>query len=210
MTEVAETIRHHILEDVGSLKIARVYADALLAQALQQNQAQEILVELEALIHEVFDRHPELEAFLIDSSVGRETKANTIEKVFSNRVSPLLKNCFLVVNDHDRLELLRAIAWAYRQALDEQEGRQQVLVRSARPLAPDQTDRLRSELRTLFQIEPVLKEETDPDLLGGLVVRVGDWVYDASISTQLEILRNQILERSSHEIQSGRNRFSVG
>ena len=54
----------------------------------------------------------------------------------------------------------------------------------------------------------MLATKIDPDLLGGLVVRVGDWLYDASVRTQLETIRNQIIARSSHEIQSGRNRFS--
>ena len=45
-------------------------------------------------------------------------------------------------------------------------------------------------------------------LIGGLVVQVGDWLYDASVKARLDQLRNQILERSSHEIQSGRDRFS--
>src|SRR5207253_2562808 len=46
------------------------------------------------------------------------------------------------------------------------------------------------------------------DLLGGMTVRVGDWLYDASVRTQLETIRNQLITRSSHEIQSGRDRFS--
>ena len=48
----------------------------------------------------------------------------------------------------------------------------------------------------------------EPELLGGLVVQVDDWVYDASVRTRLDILRKQLVERSSHAIQSGRDRFS--
>jgi F-type H+-transporting ATPase subunit delta len=47
----------------------------------------------------------------------------------------------------------------------------------------------------------------DPSLLGGLVVRTGDYVYDASVRTRLETIRKQLIERSSHEIQTGRDRF---
>ena len=55
--------------------------------------------------------------------------------------------------------------------------------------------------------EPVLHTRVDPDLLGGLVVRVGDWLYDASVRTRLADIRDQVIQRSSHEIQSGRDRF---
>jgi F-type H+-transporting ATPase subunit delta len=53
-----------------------------------------------------------------------------------------------------------------------------------------------------------LQEQVDPDLLGGLIVRVGDWVYDASVRRELETLRSELIARSSHEIQSRRDQFS--
>ena len=84
----------------------------------------------------------------------------------------------------------------------------QVRVRSAVPLADDQRERLTGELRETFGKEPVLHASVEPDLLGGLVVQVDDWVYDGSIRTRLDILRKQLVERSSHAIQSGRDRFS--
>ena len=51
-------------------------------------------------------------------------------------------------------------------------------------------------------------ERLDPNLLGGVVVRVGDSLFDGSIRTKLVQLRNQLLEKSSHEIQSRRDHFS--
>jgi F-type H+-transporting ATPase subunit delta len=84
-----------------------------------------------------------------------------------------------------------------------------VQVQSAVALAQDQQERLRAELQAAFHKEPVLETQVDPNLLGGMVVRVGDWLYDLSVRTQLENIRDQIIARSSHEIQSGRNRFSA-
>src|SRR5262249_56227312 len=97
---------------------------------------------------------------------------------------------------------------AYGDRGDRGAGGMGVEVRSAAPLDDDQRDRLRRELQETFHLEPLLETEVDPELLGGMLVRVGDWVYDASVRTQLETIRNQIIARSSHEIQSGRNRFS--
>ena len=75
------------------------------------------------------------------------------------------------------------------------------------PLPDDQRDQLTRELRELVHGEPILETEVDPDLLGGLVVRFHDWLYDGSVQTQLQTIRNQLIESSSHEIQSGRDRF---
>ena len=55
--------------------------------------------------------------------------------------------------------------------------------------------------------EPVFEQETDPSLIGGAVLRVGDTVYDGSIANQLQNLRQQMIDRSAHEIQSRRDRF---
>ena len=55
--------------------------------------------------------------------------------------------------------------------------------------------------------EPVLETLEDPELIGGVVLRVGDTVFDGSVARQLEQLREQMIDRSVHEIQSRRDRF---
>jgi len=56
--------------------------------------------------------------------------------------------------------------------------------------------------------EPVLVRVVDPDLIGGIVFRVGDTVYDGSVASRLEQLRQQMIHRSVNEIQRRRDRFS--
>jgi F-type H+-transporting ATPase subunit delta len=55
--------------------------------------------------------------------------------------------------------------------------------------------------------EPVFRLRVDPALVAGAVVRIGDTVYDGSIANQLNVLRQQMMDRSAHEIQSRRDRF---
>lgn len=197
------------IADVSQQRIARVYAEALLAAALKRNEAENVLAELNALEQRVQRPNPIMAAFFTSGVISRDNKARTIRTVFENRSSELLVNFLLVLNDHDRLNLLRAIHAAYQKLLDERAGRMYVQVRSAVPLAGDQADKLRSELRATFQREPQLETRVDPELLGGLVVQLGDWVYDGSVRTRLQHLKNQILMESSHAIQGGRDRFSI-
>jgi F-type H+-transporting ATPase subunit delta len=194
--------------DVGTERIARVYAEALLRAAEDRHQVDDALAELDSLIRDVFRAAPEWELFLSSGAVGRDRKTAVIRSVFEGRASELLVNFLLVLNDHERLDLLRAIVEAYRELRDEKAGRVAVMVRSAVPLPADQRERLIQELRETFQKEPVIETQLDPDILGGVVVRVGDWVYDQSVKSKLENIRNQLIARSSHEIQSGRDRFS--
>jgi F-type H+-transporting ATPase subunit delta len=198
---------HALTADVSAQRVARVYAEALLNAADKHGQGDAVLDELQALIQEVFSADPRLETFLSGGVISRRAKADAIRSVFQNRASATFLNFLLVLNDHERLELLRPVLAAYRALRDERARRIRVRVQTAVPLPDDQRQRLLHELREVFHLEPVLDEQVDPDLLGGMVVRVGDWLYDASVRTRLETLQNQVIARSSHEIQSRRDRF---
>ena len=194
--------------DVGAQRIAQTYAQALLNAAEKQNQGRETLEDFDALIGQVFHAKPDLEKFLSNLAVGREAKGAALRATFSGRASEVFTNFLLVVNEHDRLDLLRSILAAYREEYEARTNKVRVHVRSAVRLADDQRERLLSELREALNREPVLEMQVDPDLLGGLVVRVGDSLFDGSVRTRIDAIRNQLIERSSHEIQSGRDRFS--
>jgi F-type H+-transporting ATPase subunit delta len=193
--------------DVGSQRVARVYAQALLDAAGAAGQVEDVLQDLDGLFADVIRADPEFEAFLASGAIGRRAKAEVIERAFAGRANPLFVNFLLVLNEHDRLDLLRGVRQAAREISDERAGRMPVLVRSAVPLPDDQRERLRGELREAFRKEPVLETRVDPALLGGLVVRVGDWLYDASVRARLEEIRNQLIASGSHEIQSRRDHF---
>jgi F-type H+-transporting ATPase subunit delta len=195
--------------DVGAQRVARTYAQALLDAAEKRGQAQEVLDELESLVHDVFAAAPQFEGFLASRAIGRKRKPPVIRSAFQGRASDLFLNFLLVLNDHERLDLLRPILAAYRRLYEERTGHVRVRVKSAVPLPDDQRQRLEQELRAAFRREPILETRVDPDLLGGLVVQVGDWVYDGSVRSRLADIRNQLLERSSYEIQSRRDRFSA-
>ena len=55
-----------------------------------------------------------------------------------------------------------------------------------------------AELKANYKIEPILNVNVDPELLGGMVVQVGDWVFDTSVKSRLERLRNQLMAGSYH------------
>ncbi len=194
--------------DDATQHVARVYGEALLNAAQKAGQTDEIVQDLDALVHEVFPRDRYLEMFLTSRAIGRERKAQVLRGAFQGRASALFLDFLLVLNDHDRLEALRAIAATVHDLYEERAGLMRVQVYSAVPLADDQRERLMEELRAKFGRTPVLNARVDPDLLGGLTVQVGDVLYDASVRTRLEQIRNHLLESSSHAIQSQRDRFS--
>jgi F-type H+-transporting ATPase subunit delta len=200
MNNPAEEVRHPTVMDDESRHVGRVYAEALFRASEKANQTAEVLADLEALVNEVFRQDPGLELFLATPAISTERKAATIERAFAGRAADSFTRFLLVLNAHGRLDMLRAIAQAFRSQYDRSTGHVLVHVRSAVPLIDAERERLREDIRAVGQREPVLQETVDPTILGGLIVRVRDWVYDASVRTRLQNLQNQLIERSSHAI----------
>src|SRR5437588_4783788 len=195
--------------DVTAQRVARVYAEALLNAAEQAGHGDVVLDELRSLIRDVFKKEPKLEVLLSSAAVGRERREDIIRKTFEGKASDVFCNFLLVLNNHERLELLRPILASLRELHDQRAGRIRVEVASAVALPDDQKERLEQELRASLHREPILNLKIEPELIAGLRIRVGDWQYDGSVRTELETIRNNILLGSSHEIQSRRDRFST-
>ena len=191
----------------GTAQVARVYAEALLNVAVKQHKADAMLEQLDSLVHDVFRSQPLLESYLSSRAIQRAEKERTLRAAFEQRADATFLDFLQVLNRHDRLDLLRAVWRAYRDLNDIRARHLRVKVRSAVPLADDQRNTLRAELHDYFGLEPLLDEKVDPDLLGGMIVQIGDRVLDGSVRTKLEQLRKQLLVSSNYEIQSGRNRF---
>jgi F-type H+-transporting ATPase subunit delta len=197
-----------VIADVGSLRIARVYAEALLNVAEKQGQADAILGELDSLVDDVFSQSPQLEVLFSSAAVGRHVRTAAIDKAFASRVSDILVNFLQVLNDHERLDLIRAIRHVGHQLNDERRRRLRIFVQSAVPLPDDFRSQLVERIGAAYQMEPILEDQIVPDLLGGMKIRIKDLQVDATISTYLDNLKKTILARSSHAIQSRRDRFS--
>ena len=193
--------------DPGAHQIATVYARALLAATENQGKSEEVLSEFDALIRDVLMRYPRIDDILASGMLSNEDKAKLVERVFGGRVTPLFLNFLKVVTGHGRGRYLKAINSALHDQLDQLRGRVRVQVTTAAPLANDQAQRIAAQLRGVLSAEPRLERKVNPDLVAGIMFRIGDTVYDASVSTQLERIRSQMIHRSVHEIQRGRDRF---
>jgi F-type H+-transporting ATPase subunit delta len=193
----SEQIHHATVFDDATRHVARIYAEALLGAADKRQQMQEVLEQLEELVREVLARDSAFSLFLASAVVSREHKREALRRAFQGKVNDVLYHFLLVLNDHYRLGIIRETAVLMRDIFERRAGRMHVEVKSAIALDDEQREHLRRELRDKFHREPILSVRVDPELLGGLVVRVDDWVFDDSVRARLERIRNQLIEKGS-------------
>ncbi len=193
--------------DVTVEHIGTVYAEAFLGAAESAGLTESLLAELDSLLTDVLDPFPEFERILASAIVSHEEKVRILDRTLGTQASPLLLNFLDVVSRHGRLDCLRAIHRQAHELYDRMRGRVRVRVSTATPLSGDLAARIAGNLRPLLGGEPILEQVVDPDLIGGVVVRVGDTIYDGSIASQLENVRQRIIQRTAHEIQTRRDRF---
>jgi F-type H+-transporting ATPase subunit delta len=193
--------------DVGVEHIAGVYAKALADTTERAGATAAVLEEFDALMTDVLDRFPKLEAVLASALVSPEEKSALLDRLLSGRASAILVNFLKVVARHGRLDCLRAIHLESHACYDKLRNRIPVRLSTATPLDPAALAGIAQGLRAKLGGEPVIQQVVDPSLIGGAVLRVGDTIYDGSVANQLENLRQQMIEKSAHEIQSRRDRF---
>lgn len=208
MAEQVQTRIRSVMEDPGVMQIARVYASAFLDAAKATVGIEAALDEGQSFVDDVLGKNAEFERLLTAPMINKDDKLKLIERVVAGRGTDFFTNFLRVLARHDRLEILPGVLQAARIQHERQSGRKRVSVRSAKPLSNESRRAIEDRLRSTLQIEPILEAETDPSLIGGLVIRVDDTVYDSSLRTRLRQLRSRLRERSLHEIQTGRNRFS--
>lgn len=185
-----EQANHPTVFDIEDQQVGALYSKALLSAAGDRIDA--IVRELEAVVFECLDRFPKLEMTLASPRVSEEEKQSLIDRVFNGKVDTLLLNFLKVLARRRRLGSLRTIQRATSMLRDEQLGRLRVIVSTAQTLTEQQKSDIHAKIKTSFGKEAVLVEKVEPSLLGGIVLRIGDHVYDGSVLGKMQTMRRAV------------------
>jgi F-type H+-transporting ATPase subunit delta len=173
----------------GSL--SRRYTKALFQLARDAGEEEKIGQEVEQFYTAYSGS--ELHRVLTNPAFSVETRKKILTQVAqSQQLSPLTVHLLSLLLDRDRLTHLAGIVSCYRRLLNESKGRIEAKVISASALEPASVEQLRERLRGLSGKQVVLQEEVDPQLLGGLLIELAGTVYDGSVRTQLEKMKQRI------------------
>lgn len=193
--------------DVGVERLAKVYAQAVLDAAELAGCREEVLGELRALAHDVLPKVPAAAGVFASPRIAVEEKEAMVDKICAGRVLPTTLHTLHVLARHDRLGLLADVVEAAGRLADERDGLKRAEFITAVPLDAADRERVVAEAAAALGTRLAPTFTVDPDLLGGLIVRVEDTVHDHSVATSLRRLGSSLKQRSIHEIQYRRDRL---
>ena len=185
--------------DDRELAVAGLYARSILGLAVESGKEDDFLEEMQDLAGLV-EKDAALEDFFGSPLVDLGERAEAIERWFRGKASDLLVNSLQVLNRKGRLGILPTIAEVLRQEHQKLRRRVDVHVRTAVPLADSTRKKLQKAASDYVGREAQLIEVVDPELLGGLVLQVGDQKIDGSLKRELEEMRDALEVRSAHEL----------
>ncbi len=197
--------QHRTVLDTDQQQVADVYAKALIGVTEKAGVSDQVLADYATVVDAVDSLLPRAAVFVF-GGIPRDDMLGVLDRTFGGRVHPLLLNFLKVLAEHNRLNCLRVIYMASTELLDKLRSRIRVKVTTATPLPDSKAEELKVILRRATGAEPVLISKVDSKVIGGLIVQVGDTVYDGSVMAQLEHMRTRLIDRSTHEIERRRDR----
>jgi F-type H+-transporting ATPase subunit delta len=169
------------------------YARALFDVALHENAdlegAERVLVDF----NELFEQYPELKKVLLNPAVPVPRKrAAMVELTTRAQTPPILAKLLVLLAERDRLVVLPDLLASYRQRLMNHRKVVRADVTTATPLADVRMRTITDRLAQVTGRTVVLETRVDPAIIGGLVARVGSVVYDASLTRQLQRMKERL------------------
>lgn len=195
--------------NIDKQRLGAIYAKALLGATEPRQASESVLSELDSLVDDVLARFPDLEMALSSPRVLADEKAQLLDRVLGGRASDSLLDFLKVVARHGRLDCLRHIRAAARAEYNRLRQRLSVQVTTAEPLSNAMRDQIVSQLQSRFGRDIDLESRIDASILGGLVVRIGDTIYDASIANELARLKQETLDKTISQIREATERFAL-
>jgi F-type H+-transporting ATPase subunit delta len=174
----------------GSL--SRRYAKAVFDIGAEQGDLDKLGSDLRSLA-KAMNESAELRSTLTSPALARTDRKKVIDGLLQAiAVVTTTRNLVYLLLDGERLSSVPAISRELDAMIEGKAGRVTAEVTSAKPLDPTQLSQLTAALEKLSGKKVTVTKREDPELLGGVVAKVGDTVYDGSLRTQLRTLRDEL------------------
>jgi len=171
--------------------VARRYAEAFFSIATDQGKMDQYQSELEVIIHDI-ENVENFKDFLAYPLIPAQEKKKIATQLFADRVSSTTMHFVLMIIDKKRETYLELIYDEYLDMANQARNIQKAELVSAREVPEDELKALAATLSKTTGKIIQLSQKIDPRLLGGIKIRVGDRIIDATISKKLEMLKESM------------------
>lgn len=182
--------------------VSRVYAQALLELGQAKGQTDALAEEAGELLG-LLGREPDLDRLLSSRALNSSQRSGVIERLFKGKTSDVLYRFIQVVNRKDRLGSLAGILATYRGLVSQARGELDVDVYVAEALSDDASRDVAESIGRAMDKRVHLRQHVDPELIGGLKVRIGDRLIDGSVATQLRIMKRRLIDAGRERARQG-------
>jgi F-type H+-transporting ATPase subunit delta len=176
-------------------ELARVYGRSFFQAALDAGRLDELREQL-AQFADALDEHRELAVFFFSPYFSSEEKQQSLAGLLDGADELLLNFLSLLIENH-RMPVIFRIRQEYERLWDEENRTLPVEITSAIALDEATTESLGRTIGERAGRKVTLAARVDPDILGGIILRVGNSILDASIRNRLEQLRRHVAQGAS-------------
>ena len=173
-------------------QLASKYAQAIFELAAENNMLDQVETELK-LVESTIEEYSDLSTLIYHPRVQGQAKKETLSKIFSQDVADIVLKFLKLLVDKRRETALPAIIREYIKFANEARNIVEAEVTTAIPLDHDQQTALINKLTLVTGKTIVLKTQINKAIIGGVIVQIGDKLIDGSITRQLKMLKNTLL-----------------
>lgn len=168
--------------------VAKRYAHAFFEVASEKNQVDAVEQELQT-IERAIDENPAFLQFLKHPQITNEMKKKEIEAIFKDKISETTLNFTHLLIDKNRVDIIAMVPQFFTEKANELRGLVDAVVTSVRPLSEDEKAGLTQSFKRLLNKEIRIQNKLDDSIKGGVVVQIGDRLYDGSVAGRLNRLQ---------------------
>ncbi len=206
--DLSDSPQHETVLDIGAEQLGKTYARAFLGAANAAGVADETIGQLNQIVDEYLAGSPALAEAFASPRVDVAEKCRVIDRLFGGQTHGTLVQTMKVMAERDRLGYLREFRDAVVKLHDESHGRVVAEVRSAVPLTDELRDQVQRQVSAAIGKEARLTSVVDESLIGGMVIRVGDTVFDSSVAGRIEKIGRAASEGFSRKLLQQAEKFS--
>ena len=189
--------------------LSRIYASSLYELADEAGGRDKILEVADELeqVCELVRSDRQFREMITSPVIDVSRRTDALGRIFGNRVTDLVVRVLIILNPNGRLAHLESIQAAYDQQVQEAFGRIEVDVITASEIDAEARNRIGERIKQALGKEPVMHAYTDPSIIGGVRLRIGDEMIDGSVATRLRRMGTALQQRGSQDIRTQINRF---